>query len=112
MTKNNRGGTSFFTVAAGTKIDSVDTSVDILNEEIEPKLNSNIAMGLGFALGLLDGESGNYSSQQLSLELLFSKIYTWVTEIADELSYVINKNIVKDKNNEISILLFTHKSCK
>mgnify|MGYP000009484578 FL=1 len=103
MTKNNRGGTSFFTVAAGTKIDSVDTSVDILNEEIEPKLNSNIAMGLGFALGLLDGESGNYSSQQLSLELLFSKIYTWVTEIADELSYVINKNIVKDKNNEIDI---------
>lgn len=103
MTKNNRGGTSFFTVAAGTKIDSVDTSVDILNEEIEPKLNSNIAMGLGFALGLLDGESGNYSSQQISLELLFSKIYTWVTEIADELSYVINKNIVKDKNNEIDI---------
>ncbi len=103
MTKNNRGGTSFFTVAAGTKIDSVDTSVDVLNEEIEPKLNSNIAMGVGFALGLLDGESGNYSSQQLSLELLFSKVYTWVTEIADELSYVINKNIVKDKNNEINI---------
>ena len=35
--------------------------------------------------------------------MLFSKIYTWVTEIADELSYVINKNIVKDKNNEIKI---------
>lgn len=103
MTKNNRGGTSFFTVAAGTKIDSVDTSVDILNEEIEPKLNSNIALGLGFALGLLDGESGNYSSQQLSLELLFSKVYTWVTEIAAELSYVINKNVVRDKNNEIQI---------
>ena len=103
MTKNNRGGTSFFTVAAGTKIDSIDTSVDILNEEIEPKLNSNIAMGLGFALGLLDGESGNYSSQQLSLELLFSKVYTWVTEIAAELSYVINKNVVRDKNNEIQI---------
>ena len=103
MTKNNRGGTSFFTVAAGTKIDSIDTSVDILNEEIEPKLNSNIAMGLGYALGLLDGESGNYSSQQISLELLFSKVYTWVTEIANELSYVINKNIIKDKNNEIQI---------
>lgn len=103
MTKNNRGGTSFFSVAAGTKIDAIDTSVDILNEEIEPKLNSNIAMGLGFALGLLDGESGNYSSQQISLELLFGKVYTWVSEIADELTYVINKNIVKDKNNEIQI---------
>lgn len=103
MTKNNRGGTSFFTVAAGTKIDTVNTSVDILNEEIEPKLNSQIAMGLGFALGLLDGESGNYSSQQISLELLFSKVYSWVTEIAEELTYVINKNIIKDTNNEISI---------
>lgn len=103
MTKNNRGGTSFFTVAAGTKIDTINTSVDVLNEEIEPKLNSRIAMGLGYALGLLDGESGNYASQQISLELLFSKVYTWVTEIAEELTYVINKNIIKDKNNEISI---------
>lgn len=60
-------------------------------------------MGLGYALGLLDGESGNYSSQQISLELLFSKVYSWVTEIAEELTYVINKNIIKDTNNEISI---------
>jgi hypothetical protein len=103
MTKNNRGGTSFFTVAAGTKIDTINTSVDVLNEEIEPKLNSRIAMGLGYALGLLDGESGNYSSQQISLELLFSKVYTWVSEIAEEFTYVINKNIIKDKHNEISI---------
>lgn len=103
MTKNNRGGTSFFSVANGTKIDTVNTSVDVLNQEIEPKLNSQIAMGLGYALGLLDGESGNYSSQQLSLELLFSKVYSWVSEIAEEFNYVINKNIIKDKNNEIKI---------
>lgn len=103
MTKNNRGSTSFFTVAAGTKIDNIDTSVDVLNEDIEPKLNSRIAMGLGFALGLLDGESGSYSSQQISLELLFSKIYTWVSEIAEELTYVINKNIIKDSKNEVDI---------
>ena len=103
LTKNNRGGTSFFSVAAGTKIDTIDTSVDILNEEIEPKLNSRIAMGIGVALGLLDGESGNYSSQQINLELMFSKVYTWVTEIANELNYVINKNVIKDKNNEVNI---------
>lgn len=103
MTKNNRGGTSFFTVAAGTKINTVNASVDILNEEIEPNLNSDIALGLGVALGLLDGKSGSYSSQQINLELLFSRIYQWVTEIADELSYVINQNIIKDKNNEIKI---------
>lgn len=103
MTKNNRGGTSFFTVAAGTKIDTIDTSVDILNEEIEPHLNDDIALGLGMALGLLDGQSGSYSSQQINLELLFSKVYTWVTEISEELSYVINKNIIKDSKNEIEI---------
>lgn len=103
MTKNNRGGTSFFSVANGTKIDTVNTSVDVLNQEVEPKLNSQIAMGLGYALGLLDGESGNYSSQQLSLELLFSKVYSWVGEIAEELNYVINKNIIKDEDNEIEI---------
>ena len=97
MVKNNLNGTSFFTVAGGTTIGHIDTNVDILNEEIEPKLNSKIAMGLGYALGLLDGESGSYSSQQNNLEMLFSKVYSWVTEIAREIEYVINKNLFGDK---------------
>lgn len=103
LTKNNLNGTSFFSVAGGTKIDKIDTKTDILNEEIEPKLNSKISMGLGYALGLLDGESGSYSSQQNNLELLFSKVYCWVSEIAKELEFVINTNVIKDKKNYITL---------
>lgn len=103
LTKNNINGTSVFSVAGGTEINKIDTKTDILNEDIEPKLNSKIAMGLGYALGLLDGESGSYSSQQNNLELLFSKVYTWVSEIAKELEFVINQNVIQDKKRYITL---------
>ena len=31
--KNNRGGISFFSVAAGTKIDEIDTNISLLDEK-------------------------------------------------------------------------------
>ncbi len=105
MTKNNRGGTSFFSVAAGTKINVVDVSAtEIFDGKNEDDLTDNIAMDLGMAAALLNGSgSGNYSSQQNNLELINAQIYTWVQEIQNELNYIINKCIIKDRKKWVEV---------
>lgn len=105
MTKNNRGGTSFFTVSAGTKIDSVDVSAtDIFDEKNEANLTDKIALDLGIASSLLNGSgSGNYSSQQNNLELINAQIYSWIQELQNELNYVINENVIKDRRNKVEV---------
>lgn len=105
MTKNNRGGTTFVSVAAGTKLDSLDISnTDIFDEKNERDLTDKIALDLGMAASLLNGSgSGNYSSQQNNLELINAQIYTWIQEIQSELNYVINACIIKDKKNKVEV---------
>lgn len=105
MTKNNRGGTSFFTVSAGTKIDTLDVgTTDIFDSKNESDLTDKISLDLGMAASLLNGSgSGNYSSQQNNLELINAQIYTWIQELQSELNYVINENIIKDKKNRVEV---------
>lgn len=105
LTKNNRGGTSFFTVSAGTKIDSLDVSaIDIFDDKNESNLTDKIALDVGIASSLLNGSgSGNYSSQQNNLELINAQIYSWIQELQSELNYVINENIIKDRRNKIEV---------
>ena len=105
MTKNNRGGTSFFTVSAGTKIDALDVgTTDIFDSKNEGDLTDKISLDLGMAASLLNGSgSGNYSSQQNNLELINAQIYTWIQELQSELNYVINENIIKDKKNRVEV---------
>lgn len=103
QSKNNRNNTAFFSVAAGTKLDSLKCDVAILDEDVEPKINEDIATDLGFAIGLLNGSSGSYSSQQNNIEIVFSEIYRYVSEIATELNYVINKNVIKDNENFVEV---------
>ena len=105
MTKNNRGGTSFFTVSAGTKISTLDIgTTDIFDQKNEADLTDKIALDLGIAASLLNGSgSGNYSSQQNNLELINAQIYTWIQELQFELNYVINENVIKDKRNKVEV---------
>lgn len=101
MNKNNRGGISFFSVAAGTKINSIDASnTDIFDDKYESNLGDKIAMDLGIAASLLNGSgSGNYSSQVNNLELLSSQVFQWIDQIEAELNKCINANIICDKRN-------------
>lgn len=105
MTKNNRGGTSFFTVSAGTKITALDVgATEIFDQKNEGDLTDKIALDLGMAASLLNGSgSGNYSSQQNNLELINAQLYTWIQEIQCELNYVINENIIKDRKNKVEV---------
>lgn len=112
MNKNNRGGISFFSVAAGTKLDTLDAAnTDIFDSKNEENLNDTIALGLGIAGGLLNGSgSGNYSSQQNNIELLSAQIFQWIEQIQAELNKCININIIKDTKNyvEVYYLPITH----
>ena len=94
MNKNNRSGTSFFSVAAGTKLDKIDVDVDIFDSKNESSLNDQIAQDLGICASLIGAMStGTFAGGQQNLEMITSQIYTWVCEWSKELAYVINKNI-------------------
>ena len=105
MTKNNRGGTSFFTVSAGTKIEVLDVgTADIFDQKNEGDLTDKIAMDLGMAAQLLGASStGTFANGQSNLEMINAQLYTWIQELQNELNYVINENIIKDKRNRVEV---------
>ena len=112
MNKNNRGGISFFSVAAGTKIGAIEaTNTDIFDDKYESNLNDKISLDMGIASSLLNGSSsGSYSSQENNLELLTSQLFEWVEQIQSELNKCISENIIKDNSNwvEVRYLPITH----
>ena len=112
MNKNNRGGISFFSVAAGTKITSIDSSnTDIFDSKYEADLNDKIALGMGIAGALLNGVgSGTYAAQTQNLELITAQLFQWIEQIAEELNKCIAENIINDRNNwvECRYLPITH----
>lgn len=101
MNKNNRGKISFFSVAAGTKLDKIDpSSTDIFDEKYESDIDEKIATKLGFAASLLSGSgSGSYSSQENNIDLVSSQIFQWVEQIQAELNKCISENVIKDYRN-------------
>lgn len=101
MKKNNRGGTSFFTVSAGTKLNVLDIgNADIFDEKYESNLGDKIALDMGIAGSLLNGSSsGSYSSQENNLELITAQLFQWIEQIITEINKCISINIIKDTRN-------------
>lgn len=112
VNKNNRNGISFFTVAAGTKISSIESNnSDIFDSKYESNLGDKISLDLGIAASLLNGSgSGNYSAQQSNLELITGVLFQWVEQISNELNKCIMANVIKDEKNwvECRYLPITH----
>lgn len=112
QTKNTRGGTSFVSVSAGTKLDALKVAnTDIFDEKYESDLSDKISKDLGFAGSLLNGVgSGSYSAQENNLELITAELMQWIDQIQAELNKCIAENIIKDKNNwvECKYLPITH----
>lgn len=101
MNKNNRGGISFFSVPAGTKIDTIEPkNISIFDDKYESNLGTKVSRNLGIASSLLDGSgSGNYSSQENNLDLLSSQLFQWIEQIENELNKCISENVIKDNRN-------------
>ena len=110
-TKNSRGSVSFFSVAAGTKIDSIDVNTNIFDDKNETSLDTKIGTALGFAASLLNASSdSSFSAQQTNLELVTSQIFQWIDEISAELNKVINYHILGNNfiNIKVNYLPITH----
>lgn len=112
MNKNNRGGISFFSVAAGTKINAIEASnTDIFDDKYESNLNDKISLDMGIAGALLNGVgSGSYAAQEQNLELITSQLFQWIEQIQSELNKCISENIILDSKNwvEVRYLPMTH----
>lgn len=109
--KNNKGGISVFSVAAGTKINKIDVNTDIFDDKNEANLTNKISTSLGFAASLLNASSTtSFSAQQTNLELVTSQIFQWVESITNELNKVINYNILNEQNidTKVNYLPITH----
>lgn len=105
--KNSRGGISFFSVAAGTKLDSIDVDIDIFDSKNESDLDNQISLDLGICASLIGAMStGNFASGQSNLEMITAQLYSWIYEWQNELNFVINKNIIQDPKNVVEIYYF------
>lgn len=105
MKKNNRGATSFVTVSAGTKLNTLDVgNTDIFDEKYESDLGDKIALDMGIAGALLNGVgSGSYAAQTQNLELITAQIFQWVDQIINELNKCISDNIIRDSCNRVEV---------
>lgn len=107
LQKNNRGGLSFISLAAGTKLDSIDVSTDIFDDKNESNLNNDIAVDMGICASLIGAMStGTFAGGVQNLEMITAQLYTWVCEWKNELVHVINKNIIQDDRNKVDIYYF------
>ena len=107
INKNGKTGVNFFSVAAGTKLGSLDVSNDIFDEKYEPDLNSQISVDLGICASLIGAmETGSYAAGTNNLEMINAQIYTWVYEWQNELNHVINKNIIKRDRSKVEVYYF------
>ena len=102
--KQGINGTTFFSVAAGTKIGSIDIKTDLFDNDYESNLSTTVGTDLGFAASLLNASgTTSYSSQQTNLELVTSQIFEWIESIVAELNKVINYNILGLKYVDVEI---------
>lgn len=103
LKRGSSGGTNFFSIASGTRINKLDVDTSLFKDECEKDLKNDICTDLGFAASLLSGTSSSYSSQQNNLQLVISEVYSWVESISYELVKAINNLVIKDKENSVDI---------
>lgn len=105
--KNSRGGVSFMSLAAGTKLDLIDVSTDIFDNKNESDMNNDIAVDLGICASLIGAMStGTFAGSTSNLEMIMAQLYTWACEWKNELVHVINKNIINEPKNKVDIYYF------
>ena len=103
-TNGATGATTFFSVAAGTKIDMLKPDVSILDENNSTDLRKNISLGLGFAASLLTGEgTSSFSAQENNLQLITAEIFNIVDMVVEELNKVINASVIQDIRYRVEI---------
>ena len=103
INKKNKNGVAFFSLAAGTKMDSIKVDTDILDEKNENTIKNSVPRDLGISSASLNGEAtGNYATASLNIEMVAGNVYSWIENFMNELNKCINANIIKDKRCKIA----------
>lgn len=100
--RSNANGISFFSLAAGTKMDRLPVDISLLDEENENAIKEDVNEDIGFSGAALGGStSGNYATATLNLEIIAANVFTWIEAIVEELNKCINYNVIRDKDYRI-----------
>jgi len=103
LTGSNRFSVAkFFSLAAGSKMDSLPVDTSILDEKNENAIKEDVNEDLGFSAAALSGSStGNYATATLNMEIIASNVFTWIEAIVEELNKCLNYNVIRDSNYRI-----------
>ena len=102
----NPNGISFFSLAAGTKMDSLPVDISLLDEENENAIKEDVNKDIGFSAAALNGSSsGNYATATLNLEIVANKVFTWIESVVDELNKCINYNVIRDGSYRVDFFV-------
>lgn len=96
------GIAKFFSLAAGTRMDSLPVDTSILDEKNENAIKEDVNEDLGFSAAALSGSStGNYATATLNLEIISANVFTWIESIVEELNKCLNYNVIRDSSYRI-----------
>lgn len=96
-TRKSKNGVAFFSVAAGTKMDSLPVDIDILDEDNENGIKEDVNRAMGFsAAGLSGSATGNYATANLNFSMIGAKVFTWIEAFVEELNKCLNYGYIRD----------------
>jgi hypothetical protein len=102
LTTRSDNGVSFFSLAAGTKMERLPVDVDILDEENDNGIKDKVNDGIGFSAAALGGSStGNYATASLNLEIIASKVFTWIEAVVEEMNKCLGYGAMRDKDYRV-----------
>lgn len=101
--RTNSNGVAFFSLAAGTKMDSLPVNINLLNEENENAIKEDVNEAIGVGAAALSGSSStsNYAIAVLNVEIVANNVFTWIEAIVEELNKCLNYNVIRDGNYRV-----------
>lgn len=102
MQRVNSNGTSFFSLASGTKMDRLPVDLSLLDEKNENAIKEDVNEDIGIAAAALSGSStGNYATATLNIEIVANNVYTWIEALVEELNKCLNYNVIRDSSYRV-----------
>lgn len=96
--KKHANGVAFFSLAAGTKMDTIKVDTTLLDEKNENSIKNSVPRDLGISSASLNGEStGNYATATLNIEMVAGNVFSWIESFMNELNKCINANVIQNK---------------
>lgn len=101
--RSNSSGIAFFSLAAGTKMDSLPVDIDLLDEENENAIKEDVNEAIGVGAAALSGSSStsNYATAVLNMEIVSNNVFTWIEAIVEELNKCLNYTVIRDSSYRV-----------